>query len=371
MDYKAAGELFRGVTTRPKWAGFGVVTPLMWPGYKRITSAKGGDVSASWSFTGRDHFLQYWLEEGLGQHFIESWEGRPSFMGIVEEVKLLHPRISFVASLEPVANKIAAYYTSVVTGTTQITAFVEDQDSIDQWGERILILRPADYMDQTEAEDWAAAVLAERAQPRINRGPVQAGNGRAARVQIKVRGYASTLDLERYDDPIDGTEAISTQIQNVLAGSGFVAAGSISSNTVAVSTQAELRPKLQRIHWLADRRDASGNQYYYGCFASRTFDYAPVPAGIKYDTWTAGAEFYVSESGSGFFVPPPLVRPGGRSFARDVMPAVPFSGEADYRVQWDAVAEYGDHGVALKGEEWRQVDRTEALGLAILAQRGS
>lgn len=351
--------------------GYGDITRLVWPSYSRVTTAKGGDATASWDFAAEEGDLDYWLEEGLGQDLLESFEGEPVFRGRVEAVRVQDGPVAFLVALANVYNSVAVSYTSLVTNESQLTAYAQDQRSIDKWGERVLIYRPSEYMGGTEADELAADILLRSAWPRIVRGQVRSfSRDRVAQVKLEATGYAATLDGERYSEASDGSVAISTQIADLLATAGLVTAGYIESNSKLAEIQADPTPKLRRVAWLADQRDATGSDYMYGCFGSLAFDYRAVAQEVRYRVYTKRQPVEIYAANGGAYVPPALVRPGGYSVAVDSLAGVPISdARADFRTQYDLHVEYSQDGVNLRGPDWNINDQAQAIEMTVRGRR--
>ena len=348
--------------------GYGDVSDLMWPSYRRVTSARGGDGVASFSFKGSIRDADLWLEAGIGQAFQETYGGVSVFSGRLHEVRVVYPRTTYLVTLDQVANKVAVWYTSVVTNEAFLTQFYEDPHSIRRWGTRYLLIRPSEYMSQSEAEGLAQEVLARVKEPRIQRGPVRTG-GRSGSVKIslKFQGWSGTLDADRIYEPTEGSAAVSTQItDDILPGSDHVEAGIIEPNATVVSHQTDYKGKLQRIHGLARRESPSGDQFYYGCFGDNVFHYRKIQPEVRYRVRTrAGRVEYLSRAGE---VADPLVVPGGYSFDADTAPARPYAGLEDFRVQWDERVEYGRGGAILRGENWNINEIAQSLAISIIDQ---
>lgn len=369
-DLLSSGALTRG-NAFMQYQSLGEQTQLMWPTYKRVTSSKGGDAVASYSFKGGDQLLNQYLHEALGQTFTESYERINTFQGRVHEVRLSLPNAIFIHSLEPVANKVACWYTSIVTGQSDLTQFYEDTDSQNKWGVRYLLLRPSQNMDQGEAEDLAQAVLAQVAEPRIIRGKNRGRQaGEQGIIKITAQGWAGSLDAERHNDTGSGTTAASTQLNTLITNASLVSVGSIASNTKALEVASEWRPVLQRIHWIADQSDASGNVYAYGCFGSKAFDYYVADDTVnpvRYKVLSRG--WSIHDTVTKEEVPPALVKPGYKSMVVDFLAEVPISGGDDFRVQRDTHVEYSTRGASLTGSGWDVNERAHAIELAILQRR--
>jgi hypothetical protein len=268
---------------------------------------------------------------------------------------------------------VACQYTSALDNSSLMTGFFEDAASIGAWGRRQYIIRPSDVLGLSEAEAEAQRILAEFAQPRVSRGNLER---KLAQGQLKVtiQGLSKTLDAEFHNEPLEGQDDASAEVINALSGASFITAGSIAANATQVSIQAEYRRRLERIAWIAGRRDSFGRAYNYGAVGSRHFDYQPVGTmlqqGFRYSIWVK-RPFLLHFSGN-TYVPAPLVRPGGYSQIVDMKPAdSTLSLEHNPLNQFDATVEYSAEGALLRGGAWGPQERAAAIQMALIGQRSN
>jgi len=346
-------------------AGVGDISAAIWPTYKRQTAAQGGDVSAGFQFGGDDALLERWFYEYLGREFREHFGGQTTFLGRVHTMRLAYNRLALTVSLDWLFNRVACAYTSVLDGSTLYTDFFADAASIDRWGVREHIVRPTDNtIGLAEAEELAQDVLAEFARPQVSRGEV--GRLEQAQLQVTVQGYGQALAAQLIREEVEGQAQAAAEVTAALAGASLVAAGQIAANTRQVSIQFDWQSRLERVSWLAGRRDAAGNRYVYGTFGSPAFDYQPADPTPRYLIWTKRqvVEHYTAGKD---YVPSPLVRPGGYSLVADQR-----AREAagwNPALQWDASVIYDVHGASLRGGAWGVQERTAALQMALTASR--
>ncbi len=349
-------------------AGVGDVTAYIWPTYKRMTAAQGGDVSASFQFGGPDALLETWFYEYLGREFEELYGGQRPFYGRIHTMRLAYNRLVLTVSLDWLYNRVACAYTSALDGSTQYTSFFEDAASVGTWGKREYLIRPTDNtVGLAEAEELAADFLAEFAQPVISRGEVQ-GKLERAQLQVTVQGYGQTLDAELFREESEGDDDADVEVGVALSGASFITAGNIAANTRQVNIQADWQSKLKRIEWIAGRRDSSGRRYTFGCFGSQAFDYQPVNLSPKYLIWTKrqAVEHYTADN---LYVPAPLVMPGGYSNIQDLRTAGSSSASQTPALQWDASVVYDRSGATLRGGAWGVQERTAAIQMSIIGRR--
>ncbi|MCB8988078.1 MAG: hypothetical protein H6661_10065 [Ardenticatenaceae bacterium] len=346
-------------------AGVGDVTHYMWPTYKRQTAAEGGDISAQWQFGGDDALLEQWFYEYLGREFREHFGGQTTFLGRVHTMRLAYNRLSLTVSLDWLFNRVACAYTSVLDGSTLYTDFVEDAASIAQWGARAYIIRPTDNtIGLSEAEELAQDFLAEFAQPQVSRSEV--GRLDVAQLQITAQGYAQALGVQLIREEVEGEDDADAEVLVALTGASLVTAGAIATNTRQVSIQFDWQSRLDRLAWLAGRRDALGRRYVYGTFGSAAFDYQPAADSARYHIWTKRPVVEHFTPGKDY-VPAPLVMPGGYSLVADQQTRT--AGGWNPARQWDASVVYDRDGASLRGGAWGVQERTAALQMALTARR--
>lgn len=376
MIEKSSGSLATSVLGRG-FQGYGDVTPFMWPSYKRTTTAEGGDGVASFSFEEDDNTLLYFLEEGLGQHFTESYNNlgqeETAFMGRVYEVRVNFPTVFYAVSLGNVANRIACYYTSVITNQTQLTQYYEDSASIKRWGTRMLEIRPSVLLNQADAEDLAQDTLARLKEPQIYRGQIRSsGRGKSrGRCQVTIQGYAATADDLRYEEISEGDDTIENQLNYLfdtyLDAEGFITRDWIAPMDAVVPIQSDPVPILRYIRGLVSgRRDSNGDIFSFGCFGGRRFSLRPYPSDLSYRIHTRRDQ--IAYIANGEEVPHPLVRPGGYSFDAGTFGGRPYEGLEDFRVQRDLQVEYSASGAVLRGPQWSLEEVTKGLAMTILSE---
>jgi hypothetical protein len=344
--------------------------------------ADGGDALASFTTVGEDSFLEFALSNWIGGHFEEIYTGRMAFMGRINTLRLSYSNTVMVHSLDNVFNRIACYYTSVVTGTTELTSFYDDTDSQARWGIRVLLVRPSDYIDLAEADDKAQQLLAEVAEPKIITGWIARPSGadaQAGTLQVSIEGYGMTLDASVHNESNPGTDDASNEVAAALASSptpSYIKVGSIDTNTKEVTITSDYRSRLQRLKWISEQRDSNGDRYKWGCFKGREFTYRKVALPTKreevtYDVVIKGQRRVHREAARSIYVPAPLLQPGGFSLALDGSSRRPFLRPIwqDSRVQYDVAVEYSAKGAVLRGAGFDAKERAHAIEMAILGQR--
>lgn len=351
----------------------GDISHLIWPTYKRLTAAAGGDVQADFQFAADDATLETWFYDYLGREFREFYQGHTCFWGRVHTMRLAYNRLVMTMSLDWLYNSVACQYTSVLDGSTLTTDFFEDSGSIAVWGRRQHIISTSDTLGLSEAEDEAQRFLAEFSQPRVSRGSLERKLARG-QIKVAVQGFSQTLDAQFHHEETEGQDNASDEVLAALSGASFVTAGSIATNTTQVSIESNRQPKLKRIAWIAGRRDSLGRVYNFGATGSKQLDYQPVNTmaqqGFRYSIWVK-RQHLLHFSGSSY-IPAPLVRPGGYSQIMDMRPGnSEVSLEYNPLNQFDATVEYSAAGALLRGGAWGPRERAEAIQMALIGQRSN
>jgi hypothetical protein len=350
----------------------GDISHYIWPNYRRITAAQGGDVSATFSFSRDDVTLETWFYDRLTAEFKEVYKGQICFLGRIHTMRLAYNRTVLTLSLDWLFNHVACQYTSELDNSTLMTDFFSDTASQGLYGIRSQIIRPSDAIGLAEAEDLAQQYLADFAYPRVSRGAIESTLKKGV-LQVTIQGYSQTLDAQFHNEPTEGEDDASVEVLATLAGASFITAGNVATNTAQVSITSDYRRKLQRIAGIAARRDAGGNAYTYGAVGSRLFDYQPVTepsygTGFRYDIFLKRPFIQYFQNKS--YVPSPLVRPGGWSRIVDMRrPASSGLASADPLNQFDATVTYSKDGAVLAGAGWDEKERTEAIQMALINRR--
>lgn len=184
-------------------------------------------------------------------------EGEAVWWGFVAEVEVQVDAIQVAVSVDTMANRVAvAYaYTSPTNtiGTRATTAYVEDADSVAEYGtfERL----EASHTDDTStAAALRDSVLAAYKYP-VPQITVSPG-ARGVRATLHCRGWWDTLSRRLYDNA--GTDAVETteQIEDIIAAAGeFVTAidlvdasgvSSLEYRDGDTNAQAEIEKLLER-----------------------------------------------------------------------------------------------------------------------------
>ena len=350
----------------------GDISAYIWPTYRRLTAAAGGDVSASFSFSRDDVTLETWFYDRLAAEFKELYKGEVCFLGRIHTMRLAYNRVVMTVSLDWLFNHVACQYTSELDNSTLVTDFFSDTASQSIYGQRSQIIRPSDAIGLAEAEDLAQQYLADFAYPRVSRGSIESAQ-KGGVLQATVQGYSQTIDAQFYNQEVEGEDDASAEVLATLAGSSFITAGNVATNTAQVPIKVDYQRRLKRISDIAAHRDSLGRNYNYGAIGSRSFDYEAVDepvggAGFRYDLFLK-RPFIQYFSGSNY-VPAPLIRPGGWSRIVDMRrPARAAKASDDPLNQFDATATYTKDGVVLSGQAWNEKERAEAIQMSLINRR--
>lgn len=329
---------------------------LLWPAYRRQTVAMGGDFGASSQFSGPDWLLEKWRDEYLGAHFIETWAGVTAFEGQLYAMQLTYNGQFQTVSLENVYNSVTVKYLASTKTSEAETAAATDSDSIALYGTRELYIDTTSdlYMPVASAEAYRDALLARYSWPRVFAEEINWSGGPGV-LQIEIRGYVRTLNGQRITNTSTSFDDADDEINDALSGADFVSAGSIATNTLQVTEEAEQQPAWDRIRKIAQLGDSAGDRWLAGCYQGRELDYwEPDIDAVSYfyDAKARRPErrrvMYSSDGGE---VPAALVQPGRIAFARDMMPGVPVASPLidDPRAMFIERVDYSPRGLALKG----------------------
>lgn len=103
----------------------------------------------------------------------------------------------------------------------------------------------------------------------------------ADKLSVTCYGYAFTLNWRMNE--IYGTYAMSTVLNNILAGMDYVGIGIIDTNSVSYTIENRVQlPVWQICKTIATSGDASGNLWQMGIYADRKLNYTLFPSAIAY-----------------------------------------------------------------------------------------
>lgn len=301
------------------------ITHLCWPTYKRTSLAMGGDGVAKFSFPiGNQYDAEKWLEERLGWHFVEHYAGKNVFVGFVHTIRVVINGVMLSVSLADMYNDITLIYKQN-SAAAESTINTTSANSIAKYGVKQLRLDlGSSYMGGTTASRYLDSLLAAYEWPAVRMEKINGGR-QQSRVEVEVHGYVETLNWVHYNTtdttPLDSEEEVAA----ILAASinstdgGYVEAGLIEEDSLDVVPEADYVPKWDRLKEITEIGGYINDRMISGCYGSSKFDYLIADTtSIRYfvDARDDGMEIYTQ---SGAIVPPPLVRPGGVAFMRNVL----------------------------------------------------
>lgn len=213
MDKRFDVIAYEPTTQRPvHWPSGAVVRPQRF-GWRVI----GGCRDAEIEITG-DTGALYSLTGWAGYHIlIRNATGRAVWWGYVEDVTVDLGGVSLGTSLETMYNRIAVAYTYVdEEGATQraTTDWLDDTASQARYGKKELLYSRSDLDSEAAADDLAATLLAQLANP----APVMRGGQGSNRALLRCRGWWETVRW-RYYSQLEGREVWDTVgAQNQVVG---------------------------------------------------------------------------------------------------------------------------------------------------------
>ena len=352
MTALSSGNLYQ-----PLKVGSGQVQRLddfMWPTYHRVTLEQGGDHYAEFQISSYDHdvtsaTLERWFMTWIGHHFVESYAGRTVFMGYVHTMRLYVGGVMRQITLEDMYNRVQVEYQTDSGTSAAATGNSDEDDSIAIYGTKsIRIATSPDYISAALAAAIRDDFLARHAWPRTSSGDVVVSDSDVT-LEVYIQGYTHTINWTFYSNGTDGAVGLSTHISGTLLASlDFVSAGNIATISTSITTESEVRGKLERITALIGELD-----YQWGCFAGRSFDViARDLTTIKYRRQAYGDRYGFRQGGR--YVPEPLVTPGGWLFTEDIFAAYPLAADLrdDPRTDWISSVDYSIDGVTLTNPDW-------------------
>jgi len=223
----------------------------------------------------------------LGRRLVENTSGVESWEGEIIEIELMLRGILYRRTLDPERwhNKVKVRYTDESTGNSTATAWGEETDSSDVYGESCYI----DLIGETSAAAATALRdrrLAEFAFPKsVPAGSLSFGQESFQEDALRVRcaGYAYSMN-RRFQESDIASAAISTQLAALAGNSEFVTAGDIDTNSLSAPVKASDIP--QRLWDAAEELilmgDASGNRWVGGVYKGRKFNYCPAQTSVTH-----------------------------------------------------------------------------------------
>lgn len=291
------------------------ITNLCWPNYRRVSSWRGGDLEATFSFTAPMDEIERWFDDYLGWEFKEWMFGSVVFSGIVSSVRLNYRGDTIVKNLENMANAIAIEYEDVL-GNTVISAFQTDADSIAKYGRKELIINASEVGSSGSVSSQLTEAISRMAWPKTRLSDVALfGQEVSAEdvpvLEVTVLGWSSTLNWIFYNNTGSGTDTVDTLVSDMLNDSSieYVTEGTVDASGEDAPEKSVNRPILDRIISLADIEG-----WVAGCFAGKSFDFFAHPETLIYDRYVLRNKYGALEpvlKREGAIINPAIIRPYG------------------------------------------------------------
>jgi hypothetical protein len=255
-------------------------------GWHHSTRAKGGYWLGDFGITNeqltRGEIVDLY-NNAIGWRITEQSYGFTTWEGEIVELRLTLDGTEYTRTLDPERwhNKVAVKYPA---GTT---AWSEDTDSSDLYGESCYLDTVGSPYGQTAAEARRDRRLAEYAFPRSRAtgglSSAERENPSAVSLDVMCAGYVFSVN-RRYRTTDTAAANLSAQISTLVGESEFVTAGDITTNTlqVPISTTGAPARLWDIIEELIGMGDASGNEYVGGVYAGRVFDYEAAATTVTY-----------------------------------------------------------------------------------------
>ena len=214
------------------------------------------------------------FNDGIGWRVVEKSYGITTWEGEIVQLRLTLDGVTWLRSLDPERwrNKIKVQW-----GGGE-TAWSEDTDSSDQYGESCYIDQASAVFDSTTADARRDKILAKDAFPRsrAESGLIIDPSREASEDGLSVvcAGYVFSMN-RRYQETNIAAANLSANISTLVGNSEFVTAGRIDTNSTqsAVIVAGTPMRLWDCIYELIDVGDDSGNDYAGGVYADREFDY--------------------------------------------------------------------------------------------------
>jgi len=229
-----------------------------------------GDFSIGQDQLTRGEIIDFY-NQAIGWRIVEMSYGYITWEGRISQLKLAIDGAEYTRSLDPEHwhNKVAVRYPPT------ITAWSEDTDSSDLYGESCYIDSVGGAYNSTAAEARRDRRLAEHAYPRSRAtgGLASSKEAKGVHLDVLCAGYVFSLN-QRYRSTDTAAANVSTQISTLVGESEFVTAGTIDTNALQapISTEGIPTRLWDLIDELLAMGDDSGDMYIGGVYAGRIFN---------------------------------------------------------------------------------------------------
>ena len=290
------------------------LTRHTWHTWQRSTRALGGYWTGDFVITTDTMSaiqLQTLYQTCIGKEIREWYYGVPSWQGEVVEAELTINGVTHMRSMdhEVFHNKAKVLYRDSTTNVTTGTAWDENTDSSDDYGESCYIDTVGDSYDATSSVALRDRHLTEYAYPRSHpsSGLAYDPDKSASGVQLRCMcaGYVFSMN-RRYRESDTADANVSAQISTLVGESEFVTAGEIDTNTLQAPIKgSDIPVRLwDAIEELILMGDASGNRWMGGVFRDKAFRYEQAATTVTH-YWRRGQLVSLG----GVPVPAGLIRP--------------------------------------------------------------
>lgn len=303
------------VLTGPTYAET-IWRPLDW--HHRI-AARGGFISAAFSLTGPQWYIEEWFASGLDRAVRRTDElGRPIWEGYVHSLTLSTPQAQAGVSLELLANKVYCYYLPAdfsvnppTLSAAALTAAQQDTASQTRHGVAEYVVKPTSPLDEmtvTQANARALDYLTAHRRP--PRSPsLQSGDQLS--LQVECRGWGDWYRRRYYTAATTGTANANVVVAAVNTSVGqFVASTALEVNTLATEQQfdaVDLQTAWDILEAIADRGDGT-SRWNWGVKEGRVLYFRVAVQQVDYTRRNAGGRQEVATP-AGVLVHPWQLRP--------------------------------------------------------------
>lgn len=220
------------------------------------------------------------FNRGIGRRIVEDTHGITTWEGEIVQMDLTLDGITYRRTMDSERwhNRVKVAYTDNATNIATATAWSEDTDSSDVYGESEYIDLVGSNYSATVAEALRDRRLAENAFPKsVPVGGLTFARGITQRqdsLRVNCAGYVFGMN-RRYRESDIAAANVSTQISTLVGNSEFVTAGSIDTNALSVPVKcSDISQRLwDVIEELILMGDGSGNRWVGGVHEDRKFDY--------------------------------------------------------------------------------------------------
>lgn len=224
--------------------------------------------------------MQYFFNHNLGRRVEETTYNITTWEGEIVQMDITIGGVTYRRTLdfERWHNRVKVRYTDNATSIATATAWSENTNSSDVFGESEYIDTVGNNYDATSAAALRDRRLTENAYPK----PIPVGGfeftgkdtPRDNTLAVLCVGYVFSMN-RRYRETDTAAANVSAQINTLVGESEFVTAGSIDTNTLQVPIVGSDIPfrLWDGIEEMIEMGAADGSRWIGGVYAGRKFDY--------------------------------------------------------------------------------------------------